>query len=256
MIDLNLVDPKELFTDSWFEEYQIQKKIIGYELAELNACLLVLRKINAFPFHIFAPYREKSTFWELTSTTYFKSAVMTICKVWIDPNKEGLTLQRFKNEIMQNLQDQGVRTALQNAWRQVECEGKFSPSKSEMWTFRSNIVAHWNRDWLRASDEFRHTRAIDLCQLQSMADMLKELFQLLCFGSDFITLPQDYYIANYNPGYGIDIDELLDDIARKSRALYWPEEKPHLWQEQKVNLSPDDIETFNQYRKKFGLATA
>src|SRR2546426_6821359 len=108
MIDLRLIDPKEIFTDVWLDEYHRQKETIGHELAELNACLLVLSKINAFPFHIFAPYRKKSHFWELTSVCYFKSAVLTICKVWIDPNKDGLTLQRFKNEIMQNLQDKGV----------------------------------------------------------------------------------------------------------------------------------------------------
>lgn len=91
---------------------------------------------------------------------------------------------------------------------------------------RHNIVAHWNRNWLNADAEFRGTHAVDVAHLKSTAQVLDELFHILCFGSDFATLSIDYFLDKHNPGRGTDIDELLDDIVRKSQALRRPEKKP------------------------------
>jgi len=256
MIDLQLIDPKEIFTDLWFEEYQRQKETIGYELAKLNACLLVLSKIDMFPFHIFAPYREKSHFWELTSVCFFESAVLAIWKVCIDFGKEGLTLQQFKNAIFKNLQDEKVRPPLRDALRNVNFEVKLSQLKGKVEDFRHNIVAHWNQSWLRADDEFKRMHAIDLRDLQAMAEILNQLFQLLCFESDFATLPRDYYFHKLIPNFGTDIDELLADIVLKSHVLHHPERHPEVWQELKAELSTQDIDIFNSYRKRFGLTPA
>ncbi len=259
MVDLPSVDPTELFTNSWFQEYQRQQKTIGYELLKLNACLFVLNKIEVFPFFLFAPYREKSLFWRLTSDCMAESAVLVIWKVYIDNDARGLTLRQFKNGIIKNLKNDEVRESLQATLRHDDFEGQlsqFEKFEKKVYDLRLNIVAHWNQDWISADDTFRALHAIGFSQLQAVADILNKFFQLLCFGSGFTTMPSDYEITKHDPSSIIDIDELLDDIARKSEALYWPEKNPHIWQQRKAELSTDEIDIFNRYREKFELAPA
>lgn len=256
MIDLQRIDPNDILTACWHEEYHAQKETIGQELAKLNACILVLEKVNAFPFHIFAPYRERSHFWELTAVCLFESAVLAIWKIGIDSQSSGLTLRHFKNEIFRNLQHAQARTQVSSALLVVDFEARLSALKVKVVDLRHNIVAHWNRNWLNADVEFRSKRAVDVAHLKSMAKVLDELFHILCFGSDFATLPIDYYLDKHNPGRGTDIDELLDDIARKSPALSLPEGNPEVWLKLKTKLSLQDVASFNFYRMRFGLEPA
>lgn len=256
MTNMQRFDPKEILTAAWHDQYEEEKKTIGQELIKLNACVLVLEKVNGFPFHIFAPYREKSHFWELTSICLFESAVLAIWKVGIDSKADGLTLRQFKNDILRRYVDrQEVRVQLQDALRVVDFEARLSRLEGKVRDLRHHIVAHWSRGWLNADFEFRSKRAVDVAHLKSTAQVLDELFHLLCFRSDFATLPDDYFLEKHNPGMSTDIDRLLDDIARKSPTLRRPEENPEAWQELKTKLSPEDIELFNSYRTKLGLET-
>jgi AbiU2 len=256
MIDLQRTDPKQILTASWHEEYHSQKQTIGLELVKLNACILVLEKVNSFPFHIFAPYRGKSHFWELTSVCLFESALLAIWKVGIDPRSDGLTLRQFKNGIRRYLQDEQVQLQLVDALDAGDFEARLSGLEGKVRDLRHKIVAHWNRSWLNADFEFRTKRAVDVTHLKSTAEVLDELFHVLCFGSDFATLPIDYFLDKHNPGRGTDIDELLDDIARKSPALRRPEENPAAWKELKTKLSAEDIKSFNSYRTRLELKPA
>jgi hypothetical protein len=256
MINAQRIDAEAILKAPWREEYRAQKETIGHELVKLNACILVLDKIHAFPFHIFAPFRERSHFWELTSVCLFESAVLAIWKLGIDSQSEGLTLRHFKNGIFQNLEDQQALMQLSSTLRALDFEARLSGLEGKVGDLRHNIVAHWNRKWLNADAEFRRSRVVDVAHLKSTAQVLDELFHILCFGSDFATLPIDYFLEKHNPGRGTDIDELLDDIVRKSPALMRPEENPEEWQNLKATLSPQDIESFNSYRSRLGLAPA
>jgi hypothetical protein len=50
-----------------------------------------------------------------------------------------------------------------------------------------------------------------------------------------------------------DIDELLDNVARKSHLLNLPESAPFLCASVFSELSDFELATINQYRVKFGL---
>jgi hypothetical protein len=50
-----------------------------------------------------------------------------------------------------------------------------------------------------------------------------------------------------------DIEEILDGIAQRSSILNLPETNHYMWQMQKQNLSNDNKEKFNFYRRKFNL---
>lgn len=229
------------------------RETIGYELVKLNACILVLGKIHAFPFHVFAPYREKSHFWELTSVCLFESAVLAIWKVAVDSQPDGLTLRQFKRDVLQNVCSEQVRLQLQDALRAVDFEKRLSGLEEKIRNLRHNVVAHWNRFWLNADAEARKERSVGLADLRTTAQVLDDLFHVLCFGSDFATLPIDYFLNKHNPDRDIDIDVLLGDIVWKSRVLKRPETDPEGWQELRAKMSPREIDVFNFYRKKFGL---
>jgi hypothetical protein len=251
MIDLKKVDPKEILNASWHEKYHAMQKNLHDELVKLNACILVLGKIHSFPFRIFAPYGERSHFWDITSVCLFESAVLSISKL-LDSGENTETLRHFKNEILKNLRDEEVREQVKAALRASNFEPKLVPLEGKIRELRNNIVAHLNRTWVNADAEFRKARAVGLTELRNTAQVLEDLFAFLCFDLELPPQLIDYWLSRHSSG-GADIDELLDDVVRKSWVFNCPEKEPEAWQELKATMPTPDVEVINSYRKKFKL---
>lgn len=96
-----------------------------------------------------------------------------------------------------------------------------------------------------------------------IAGSLNTAFELLCFG-DGVRVQEGRYRRDYrvdkqgddldNPP---DIDRLLDRIAFESERLHLPERSPEEWRVQRqIGLTHAELESFNAYRRKFGLPEA
>ena len=93
--------PDDVIESSWIDSYKQTIDVLWWQLVRLNANIYNLEKILAFPFELFDPISPRH-FWKLVENALFDSCVLIIWKVAVDNDfGEGITLQQFKNEIIQ-----------------------------------------------------------------------------------------------------------------------------------------------------------
>jgi hypothetical protein len=256
---LQEMDPKLLIRPSWLQQYEEDCRAIWWELVRLNHNLFILGRVAAFPFHLFDGFIP--LFWRLAFSAFFETSLLIISKLTEDGISGTLTLRKFKNEIMQNLQEDRYKNELARALKAQDFERTISLLEPRVKQLRHNYLAHFNRDWnvKDPTPEQVRERGVRLSDLQTLRDRLNSLFELLCFGDRRGFLTIEYHPDVVRPPGSdprTDIEVALDNIARDSAMLNMPERRPEIWPLYRERLSEEDLGTLNRYRVKFGVKKA
>jgi hypothetical protein len=224
----------------------------------LTSNILILDKLTAFPFQLFV--LEPLPFWELVVVNFFDISVMIIWRVSLDTDADAITLRRLKNGVMQNLQREEYLSELRQVLRTVNFERGMSELEPQVRAIRNKALAHATMPPNERSNlPRRPAPSISLSELVGLQQKLHSLFQTLCFGRGRAVYPLPYHPDITLPAgvdSRLDIERLLDCVAKESPVLNMPEQQPQHWALWRSNLSPESLETLNLYRRRFGLGPA
>ena len=249
-MNISEVPPEELLEPSWFETYEKSADALWWQLVRLNSNLLVLERIVFFPFDLFdtGPHH----FWRLIENALFESCLMVISRIAIDTDPDVLTLNKLKIEIVGHIKAEYAEP-LRATLKPLAFERAIESFRSRIRDIRDNYIAHFNqgrhlrptpRELLKEDKEI-------LSELKSYTNIANNYFDFLCFGRRKAVLPWGY---NSEPSDSLDIDDILFRIARDSPILNAPESNPALWSSIRQGLSLEEIDTLNEYRRKFKLS--
>jgi hypothetical protein len=186
--------------------------------------------------------------------------VLIIWKVVVDNAfGEGITLQQFRNEIIQHIQRNEYREEFKKMLKDIDFEKTVSIFNSKIREIRHNYVAHLNlAKHISPTPEEIKQRSLLFDELKKYCGIINSFFDILCFGHQKALLPIEYHPDVIHPA-GIDsrsdIEKLLDDVARNSDILNMPEKYPDNWAMLIRNqLFSENLTILNKYRRKFGLS--
>ena len=250
---LNQLAPSEILETSSLKTYEETLDLVWKELLRLRSYLFILDKLLHFPsdpsYLFLGP--EQQTFLELAKISFTESSLLIITKLATDSKKDQLSMLRFKNWIRQHVK-QEYQEAFDRLLRQSKFTKHMKASLRKAKKLRDGVIAHLLVDGnlrLRIS-----TDAISIQEISHMADEIKRLFDVLCFGVQHSTLPLEYDPTVQHPVGAdprSDIEHFLDLIIQNSDLFKMPEESPY-WNIYRENLSPEITRLLNEYRRKFG----
>lgn len=255
---------RDLIDPDWLVEYGRQRNVLFRQLKGLDERLFLLEKIVWFPWGVFVLV---SPFWGITRDALFDACVVQIARLGGDTGRDLLTLARFKNLAAEHLIEGKWKRELKSLLAGVGFSDTLRTVKRDVMPLRNYHLAHLHR--VRNTDKYADPVYIDDLTrvstplLVKIAGSLNAAFELLCFG-DGLRVQERRYCRDYrvdkqgddldNPP---DIDRLLDRIAFESEKLHLPERSPEEWRLQRqIGLTHAELESFNAYRRKFGLPEA
>ncbi len=248
---------EDVLDPQWIETYKAQIEAIWWQLVALNTNIFLIGKIEDFRFDLFAP--QSKTYWQITKTALIEASLMIIWRVIVDYQREALTLNKLKNEILRNVRPeiQDERKALKEYFDSSNFNTLVSVSEEQVREIRHKYLAHLNASWNTIPTPNR--AYISRSDMQQLLNAAHRLFTLLCFNIERSLWYSDY--SDYDPNVmssegrkpTSDIDELLEQIAKHSHVLNLPETDVEEWNYYRKELTEKDISVINSYRKNLNL---
>ncbi len=176
---------RDLLDDAWLESYDQGIDLLSEQILKLNMCIYALKKITIFPFELFDPFVEHH-FWKLVIDSLFETCVMTFWRIAVDENKEGLTLNQFKNQIRSHFTDHAYSKSL----NELVKKRHFDDGIKRIKIVRHNFIAHMNREQhINPNGTALIQGPLELSELEQYQKTVNEYFDLLNFEKSFATLP-------------------------------------------------------------------
>ena len=247
-MELYRIQPEQLFPRSWLPTYEKEIRAIWWQLVQLNSNLLILDKIVSFPFNLLQI--SITPFWHFVYAGLFETSVMIIWRL-VDTNRKTLSFPNFKKELIGNMHKEYL-ARFERVLKSIDFNNTVSRIRCHIKEIRDNQLAHFNREWIvkPPTSQALNERRLSLSELKKMRDALSEIFRVFSFGTERLLI-----LLEYTKG-PTDVEELLDNIAKQSHLLNMPERQPGFWHHFRERLSQQQLETFNRYRRKFGLPEA
>ena len=240
---------REVLEEGWITSYEQHIEVTWQQLIKLNLGIRALNKLTSFPFELFETTPQH--FWRLTINALFEMCVMTIWRIAVDTSADGLTLQKFKNQICQHVRDDKYSKLLNSSIKQKQLDKTIKVLGPKIEEIRHNFIAHLNllQHTDPTSSKLYETPLV-LSELEQYQRTVNEYFEILCFSSFRALLPWEYSSDDVND----EIDDLLLNVARHSTLINAPEKNPYLWPGIRDSLTDIQVEILNNYRSKLGLS--
>jgi hypothetical protein len=239
--------PNEIFNAAFNKKYTDELTAIWEDLVKLNSYLLLTEKIVRFRFDLFGDLRN--TFWYFITYGMMESSILILFRIVFDTNKNSVTLPRLKNAIAAELRNEEYRKEFIQRIKALSFDKRIKDSREAVIKKRNKLVAHLDSETLgEFFPKSLRSFAGVLAEVKEATVLVNEYFDSLSIGAISGKLPIDYYQKDR-----IDLDELLESIAKESHLLNMPEREPEYWQfHKKANLTDEQIDLINSYRRKFG----
>ncbi|MCG2767317.1 MAG: hypothetical protein L6435_02890 [Anaerolineae bacterium] len=248
---LSQLTPEEVLTKGSVAKYEEGRKFFWLgQMVPLNASIYIVERIQEFPFDVFATAPWDTLFFKLVVHNFLNSIVVTISRL-VDPHHEAYTLTKFKKTVLKL-----VRTEYSDAFRKRLRDAKFDKTTLEIQervkNVRDEIIAHLDREVFLGD---RPADRVTFSEIKQLADALNCLLRTLFFGSDVLMLPVCYDPSVQHPeGTKTDIEQILDDFAKRHPMLTLPDDQPYEWEQSlRKRFTGSQISKLNFYRRKFGL---
>ncbi len=250
-IDFKTVNANQVLQDTFVDEYKKGMSFFYSQLVNLNVNLFVINKIRRFPFGIFCNSSE-TIFFSMVISNFFEISVLTITRLTTDAAGNPYTLLRFKNSIRTYIKPEYLDEFSQ-LLRTKRFDAGVNALLERARTLRNESIAHIKKE---AIEQPEH---LNISELESLRDALNDLLDSISFDVTHLMLPIEYDEQVQHPqgtDSRPDIERILDRVAIDSRKLHLPEVMPQIWPGVKKRMSPQELEIFNSYRRKFSLPEA
>ena len=204
---------EDVFEAGFIDEYKQGMRFFYSSLVELHTNIFILEKVLAFPFRLFAG--PDQIFFRQVIINFYDTSILTITRVAADQDGDLFTLPRFKNAVVQHIED-AYREPLHERLKAVRFNEATRELLARAKAIRNQRIAHITQQF--AEDFFQRPLeqlGFNLGELKTLRNSVTELFQSLAINATYRMLPNGY---DTDSGQS-DIEQLLDGIADKSSVL-------------------------------------
>lgn len=253
-IDFENTHPEKILTAGFLEDYNRSINAIWSQLILFSSKVLALEKIVSFRFDLLDD-NYPSFFWNLVIDSLYETTILSIWRVAIDnSNNQGITLDKLKSKIFKNFIDTQIKNQFSDKLKSLDYDTKVEETNKKITELRNNYISHFNYEKLKLSRSNLNLPKIYIVELKDAQRKIVEYFDILCFGEMKSVYPPDYdpeviHHAEYDKR--LDIEKILDNIAKDSYYVKGDETIPELWKMRVNDLSNEDLKVINSYRKKF-----
>lgn len=233
-------------------QYQARMRTFHHQLTRLNTSLLILQKINRFPFALLVP-PEETIFFTMVASNFMDACLLIVTRLLTDTKTTNQqTLPSFKNWVLMNVRPE-YKAALRSRLRSARFSSSTKTSIHVARFIRDTRVAHSEKMAGRREPSFEF---FGLSELEELCLEMNRLFHALSFDIDHILLPIGYEPQGQRLDEKPDIEQILDAMAERSFLVGMAEREPDGWLHQKQALGDDALKVINDYRRKLGLPEA
>lgn len=254
-MSLEHLDPANLLEASYLKTYKKDIEFLWGSIVDLNTNVFILDKVVKFPFHLFK--LEYTLFWKILKTNLYEMCILLVAKLATDRDPRVLILQKFKENVRNNITNIQYRDILDQELKSIGLEKEIDKFKDRIEAIRNKKIAHHQKDWLQSQTvPMLNQVAPNFDELRFICQRINRFFDLLCFSCKYWVKYIEYSNKiQHPPGTDSrsDIEVILDNLALHSSLLNMPEQQKEYWPHYRENLSEDDIRILNEYRRKFGL---
>jgi len=197
-----------------------QKKIIYSDLVWLNINCFVLNKVKRFPAEELELVISFRTIIQSLVKNYFENSIVIIRRLLYETNSDFVSLYSMKNEVMEG-KSQNEKDSIKNGLKKIK--NLHTSMKKKVDSLRSSRLAHLKKNFNSEENSYEE---ISINKMERLVTSANELFSML-FGlapeTEF--LPIDYS----ENSHFIDIDYILNCIAKRSELLRMSESNPQNW---------------------------
>ena len=136
--------PEDVIDDDWLQEYIQQRQTLWLQLIDLNCNVFLIEKILHFPFSLFLYITDEEIFWQRTINALIDSSILIIWKIAVDKHQHALTLNRFKDDVLDHICDSEAEKELHSELHEVDFDRQVAQISRKIEFARQNYVAHLN----------------------------------------------------------------------------------------------------------------
>lgn len=249
--------------------YQQGMSFFHEELVHLRATIYVLERIRDFPWDVFVGFagwsysQEKMMFFKLVGTNFLEYGVLLATKLYEDKPKQAHDLGKFKGDVLNKLIMPQFRKTFRLRLEKVNFDAEVVKGFEKAKKLRDKYLAHSDRtlhDFRKVpsnSPGLEEGIALELTELRDLFDALETLYMALLLGEDGRGLPlkqeSDIYARpnHYFHEFFLkkNMDNVLDNIAKNSRAWDLPETAP----KKLMQFTNEQIARLDTYRQERGI---
>ncbi len=221
------------------------------QLGRLNTNLYTVERVLGFPSELFG---LRGPGWSAFFIAFVANALdaNTLIITRLATDSGGNSLKAFKNRMLSMVKPE-YKEDFQEHLRNARFDQRTSALLKKAERLRNTRVAHLGAEDLAPRTYPEDDVCTLLAEQKVICDSLNSLYKALRFNTDVFFLPPQYL---YSDRLGNDVDFILDCIARNSSVLTLPEDFPDLWRERRSELSREQLDRFNFYRRRFSLSAA
>jgi hypothetical protein len=250
---------EDLIEEKWRGNYRERHLFFMNELVQLHHYVFYLERIAAFPWRLLGEIHNH--FWEFTFLSMFETSSQIASRIAFDRGPKKLTLPKFATDIQAHLVSQKSRKSFEENVKKFDFPGRSDSLAKKIKFLRDNRFSHLSGRIVSPDlAERPYLESVSVRELREIADFLYEFFQIVSLGVHCaLTLPDlvDHSQSYHSEGTEPDIVKLLNSVAKSSRLLNMPEERPQAWSYRKdSNFSESELAILNEWRAKFNLPPA
>lgn len=241
--------PEEVIRPEYVQQYKSLHENIWHRLVHINTSIQILEALNDFPFHNIDASQNK-VFWPMVHWNFLYTSIVMLHAIINDQTSDPLTLVHFKNK----LSHEWILPAEQANFRGKLKSCKFSKEvnsiKERITTMRHKVIAH-----VPFGPPVSKVPGVSVPELRQFYTSAHRLFEACCFGSKFRT---SLYIPDHKDEHPQteDIDEILKLILKNSFWINKPECRADFWPDIRRQMSKEEIDELNLWRRKLGMPDA
>lgn len=205
-----------------------REDIFFRELVNLKVSMIQLEKVTQFPWDELELKESYIYFLRTFIINYTTNIVLIMSKLLVDKNKDFLTLNEFRNDIIKEMKKKGTEDKLKELSAELK---SLKPALDELLkkvrVIRHSLYAHLKKEIL-SEDLDRLFLSVE--ELSNGVDLIEQHYNTLKKyhdGSRSVLVPIEYFEQFSEE---TDIDRILKLIAKDNELLQLEKTNPLLWE--------------------------
>lgn len=225
------------------------------ELVLLNHLMFYVERIGTFPNGFLE--RDEQIFWEHVPEVLIDEIIIIGFRAFTDkrhsPQRASATT--FRELAIQTGANEEERRTIEEAINAKGFAISLSQLTRKIAKIRHNLVAHQNLDEvLKHGKQYLRVSRSDFEGIFSPAAAMYEAVVTSVEGPRDFIYWYHAYRKEQQSERSTPLDGLLQLVASNSRKLHLPESNALSWKYYREGMSPNELDTFNDYRRRAGLA--
>jgi hypothetical protein len=237
-------DAKDYLRPEFLEYYQNTCDLFDDQIERLHISKHILYKIKEYLIKEILFSRNNVAI-QLVYQNFIDICFLIISRLLSDNTSDLISLNQFKNEVVQNIRSPAQKKEYQNYLKLIITPKKVEDNRLKVKNIRDSMIAHYKKSYFV---DYLKVESITWSELDELVDYIKIYFQSLLFKSSYITMNTIAYHDNIisSNQQRADIDFIIEKYEDESPIIINLEQYPINWDFIKDDYTDEQI----QYIKK------